>query len=58
MFEQKSKVMRIGSRVKHNFSGELGTVIAWRKDKHGYDYKVKWDNVSPDWYQLKVLELL
>lgn len=54
-----NKVMRMGSRVRHDFSKELGTVIGWRKDKNGYDYKVKWDAIStPDWYQLKVLEIV
>lgn len=54
-----SKVVRIGSKVRHDFSEEVGTVIAWRKDENGYDYKVKWDVIStPDWYQRKVLVVL
>lgn len=50
----------IGSRVKHDFSGTIGTVTNYRRDPQGYNYEVQWDDRGNkvDWYKRKVLILL
>jgi hypothetical protein len=53
-------VIRIGDTVQHDYSKELGKVLAWRKNKLGYDHKVSFylkdfDNYRTDWYRREVL---
>jgi hypothetical protein len=56
-----SKIM-IGSMVKHNFSFERGTVLAYRRDPDGYNYQVRFHlddgGERTDWYKREVLELV
>lgn len=48
---------KVKDKVKHDFSGEIGTVLDVRRDPRGYDYYVEWDKTGEkDWYKIKVLE--
>lgn len=58
MSKTSNRVM-IGSVVRHDFSGQIGTVIDYKRREGNYNYKVKWRNIStPHWYQRKVLEIV
>lgn len=53
-------VIRIGDRVAHDFSKNIGVVLAWRKDPKGYDYKVRFFipeqmTYKEDWFKREVL---
>jgi len=58
MSNTSNRVM-IGSIVRHDFSGQIGRVIDYRRREGNYNYKVQWRNITtPDWYQRKVLEIV
>ncbi len=46
---------RIGQTVKHDYSGDVGTVVGMRNDTSSYCYKVEWQNGRSDWYVENVL---
>lgn len=60
-----SKRVMIGSKVRHDYSGEIGYVLAYRRNKERYNYQVEWQTVvggklhiKTDWYRREVLILL
>ena len=52
----------IGSKVKHDFSRYIGTVLAFRRDPWKYNYQVKFllfnGEYKTDWFKREVLELV
>ena len=55
----------IGSKVRHDFSKEIGYVLAFRRDPNKYNYQVEWHtvvggklNLKVDWMKREVLELV
>ena len=56
-----SKHVMIGSKVKHNYSGQNGKVLAYRRNPQGYNYQVEFEGVLypyVDWFKREVLILL
>lgn len=57
----KSADWYIGTRVRHNFSHEMGMILEHQDDPRGYNWLVRFDDengqfLKEDWYKEEVLE--
>lgn len=54
-----NRLLYIGERIYHDFSGTHGIILEYRKDPQGYNYKIHWQDGKNtiDWCKRKVLRV-
>jgi len=54
------KQLNTGDKIRHDFSKTIGTVIDYRTNADGYNYRIDWDDMrlKSDWYTRAVLEIV